>query len=65
MAGADLFTLQELLGHSSLDMVMRYSHLSPEHRRKAVELLEVPLDTIGVHIGVHSEGKEVKNSEKE
>lgn len=57
VGGVDLVTLKELLGHSSLDMVLRYAHLSPEHGRKAVEVLETPLDRPGVHIGVHSERK--------
>ncbi len=65
MAGIDLVTVQELLGHSSLDMVMRYSHMSPAHRRKAVEALETPVSRLGVHIGVHPGGKTVKTSEGE
>ena len=39
MAGVDLFTGKELLGHSSLDMTMRCAHLSPDFKRKAVEKL--------------------------
>ncbi len=40
MAGVDLRTLAELLGHKTFDMVMRYSHLSPEHKAATVALLD-------------------------
>ncbi|NDV90497.1 tyrosine-type recombinase/integrase [Alteromonas sp. 345S023] len=39
MAGVDLNTTRELLGHGSLDMTLRYSHLAPEHKARAVNLL--------------------------
>jgi integrase len=38
MAGLDLRTVAELLGHRALQMVMRYSHL-PEHQASAVDRL--------------------------
>jgi len=38
--GATLQEVKDLLGHSSLSMVMRYAHLSPEHLRKAVGRLD-------------------------
>ena len=37
MAGIDLRTIQDLGGWKSLDLVMRYSHLSPNHKAHAVE----------------------------
>ncbi len=40
MAGVDLMTVKELLGHKSLKMTERYSHLSPNHKAKAVEVLD-------------------------
>lgn len=39
MAGVDLRTVAELLGHKTLQMIMRYSHLAPEHQVSAVERL--------------------------
>jgi len=41
--GASLPKLKDLLGHSSLAMVMRYAHLSPEHLRSAVARLDTVL----------------------
>ena len=38
--GATLPELKDLLGHSSLAMVMRYAHLAPEHLRSAVARLD-------------------------
>ena len=46
MAGVDLKTVQELLGHKSFEMTLRYSHLSPDHRKRAVEVLDTQMDTI-------------------
>ncbi|MCP1620167.1 site-specific recombinase XerD [Pseudomonas sp. SLBN-26] len=34
--GGNLFTLQKILGHSTVAMTMRYAHLAPEHLRDAL-----------------------------
>jgi integrase len=40
MAGVDLATLKELMGHSHISITMRYVHPTPQHKREAVEKLE-------------------------
>jgi len=40
MRGAPLKAVQELLGHSTIEMTMRYSHLTPDARREAIRLLD-------------------------
>jgi len=37
MAGTDLRTLAAILGHSTLQMVLRYTHLLDEHKLSAVD----------------------------
>jgi integrase len=46
MNGVDLATVKELLGHKTLIMTLRYSHLSQGHKKNAVE-------TVGVLISGH------------
>ena len=40
MSGVDLPTVSEILRHKSIEMTMRYSHLSPKHKKSAVDALE-------------------------
>lgn len=41
MAGVDITTVSKLLGHKSLTMTLRYSHLAPSHLTEAVKKIEI------------------------
>jgi len=42
MRGVTLKAVQELLGHATKDVTLRYAHLVPDVRRDAVQLLDGP-----------------------
>jgi len=44
MAEADITTVSKLLGHQTLTMTPRYSHLAPAHKVKAVDILDNTLN---------------------
>jgi site-specific recombinase XerD len=39
MAGVDIRTIAQLMGHGTIQMSMRYAHLSPDHNQSAVDRL--------------------------
>ncbi len=45
MRGVPLKAIQELMGHATIEMTMRYAHLSPDVRRDAVRTLDEPAAT--------------------
>jgi site-specific recombinase XerD len=45
MTGVDIRTVQELLGHKTVGMTQRYSHLAPKHTLATVERLDAPTET--------------------
>lgn len=40
MAGVDIITVMELLGHKDSRMTKQYSHPTPEHKLEAVTVLD-------------------------
>ncbi len=44
MAGVDIRTVAELMGHQTIRMTMRYAYLAPAHTLAAVQML-VPTDS--------------------
>lgn len=38
MSGANILSLQEILGHHNIKMTMRYAHLAPDHLESALRL---------------------------
>ena len=48
MAGTPIVTLKELMGHKSIEMTLRYSHPTPEHKLKAME--NVNISALGGHL---------------
>ncbi len=63
MAGVDIRTVQELMGHSTITMTMRYAHLSPAHLRTAVN--KASLGMLPLHPGSGTVTKTVTNENRE
>ncbi len=60
MAGVDLRTVAQLLGHKTLQMTMRYSHLSQAHLERAVNTLD---RTLAAYDGHHMDTRARKARE--
>jgi len=43
MRGVDMKTVQELMGHTTIQQTDKYAHLSPAVKREAVKKLDVPM----------------------
>ncbi len=46
MSGVDLATVKEILGHSSIEMTMRYTHPTSEGKMNAVKALEKQMEDL-------------------
>jgi hypothetical protein len=40
MQGVDILTVKELMGHKKLEMTLRYAHLAPSYRTRAISILD-------------------------
>jgi len=60
MGGVDLTTVSRLLGHKSLTMTLRYSHLAPNHLTSAVNVLNSSM-SISTKLAQETE-KELRNA---
>jgi site-specific recombinase XerD len=45
MAGVNITSVKELLGHKTLAMTLRYAHLAPDFQRDAINRLDNYMDT--------------------
>jgi site-specific recombinase XerC len=57
-AGVDLPTVQELMGHKTIAMTIRYSHLAPSHQKGAIERLVSPVAQANTKIQTDTSGLE-------
>ncbi len=62
MNSVDLNTIRELLGHKSMVMTIRYSHLSQQHKQQAVDILDRCNDTGMTQKLIEADEGEVSNS---
>ncbi len=56
MAGVDITTVKELLGHKTLAMTLRYAHLAPSHKVKALDVLNETLNGASTSYLLHTTG---------
>jgi len=65
MAGVDLKTVQELMGHKAIAMTARYAHLAKTHKLQALESLVLP-GSVSVQSGcfLATNAKKVTRSRK-
>jgi len=65
MAGIDITTVKTLLGHKTLTMTLRYSHLAPFHTRNAVAALDQALTGSNCTKTIQSPSQDEKRTQSE
>jgi hypothetical protein len=67
MAGVDIRTVQELMGHSTITMTIRYADPSPAHLRNAVNKTSLGVIAIktgsgtGTNVNLVIRGEKIRN----
>jgi integrase len=56
MGGNDLVTVQQILGHRDIKTTLRYAHLAPAHKAKAVEKLGETFEALQQRKGQRASG---------
>ena len=63
MASVDIMAVKDLLGYKSLNMTMRYAHLTPAHKVKSLEMLDIHLNNqVNCTITAQSGGEPTKKA---
>jgi len=65
MRGVPLKAIQELMGHATIEMTMRYAHLTPDVREAAVRQLDVALQPYGNIAATQDSGLKIVNNIKQ
>jgi site-specific recombinase XerD len=42
MAGVDIRTVADIMGHKNISMTMKYTHMADEHKQRAVNVDGLP-----------------------
>ena len=61
MSGGDLLSLRDILGHSNLKMVERYSHLGSAYKQRMINYLNRSFSECHLSVTLEPEDKDLEN----
>jgi len=62
MNGGNIYDLQKILGHTQIEMTMRYAHLSPDHLAEAINVVSLGIETTGEVVDLWQARKKSRES---
>lgn len=65
MAGVDLVSVKEFLGHADVKMTLRWAHLPPDYKWAAIDRLDTSMDTRHEKRGYGRYRNPLKNLERD